>query len=129
MTRDPRLAAFAALNGALAVALGAFAAHGVGPEAEALLRTGAQYQGVHAVLGVVCALAAPAGLMRLGGWLAAGGGLVFSLALAAIALLDIRVMGAVAPVGGSLMILGWLVLAGGALRHAPSPTASPPPST
>lgn len=129
MTRAPRLAAFAALNGALAVALGAFAAHGVGPEAEALLRTGAQYQGVHAVLGVVCALAAPAGLMRLGGWLATGGGLVFSLALAAIALLDIRVMGAVAPVGGSLMILGWLVLVGGALRHAPSPTASPPPST
>jgi uncharacterized membrane protein YgdD (TMEM256/DUF423 family) len=129
MTRAPRLAAFAALNGALAVALGAFAAHGVGTEAESLLRTGAQYQGVHAVLGVACALAAPTGLMRLGGWLAAGGGLVFSSALAAIALLDIRVMGAVAPVGGSLMILGWLVLAGGALRHAPSLTASPPPFT
>ena len=129
MSPSPRLAAFAALNGALAVALGAFAAHGVGPEAEALLQTGAQYQGVHAVLGVACALAAPAGLMRLGGWLATGGGLVFSLALAAIALLDIRIMGAVAPVGGSLMILGWLVLAAGAVRHASSPPASPPPST
>jgi uncharacterized membrane protein YgdD (TMEM256/DUF423 family) len=129
MSHAPRLAAFAALNGALAVALGAFAAHGVGPEAEALLRTGAQYQGVHAVLGVVCALAAPAGLMRLGGWLVASGGLVFSLALAAIALLGLRVMGAVAPVGGSLMILGWLVLTVGALRPAPSLPPSPPPST
>jgi len=129
MSHAPRLAVFAALNGALAVALGAFAAHGVGPEAEALLGTGAQYQGVHAVLAIACALAAPAGLMRLGGWLAASGGLVFSLALAAIALLDIRVMGAVAPVGGSLMILGWLTLAAGAVRPSPSPPASPTPST
>jgi len=129
MTHPSRLAVFAALNGALAVALGAFAAHGVGPEAEALLRTGAQYQGVHAVLGVVCALAAPAGLMRLGGWLAVSGGLVFSLALAAIALLDVRLMGAVAPVGGSLMILGWLTLAAGAVRHPGSAPASPTPST
>ncbi|MCZ8087164.1 MAG: DUF423 domain-containing protein [Brevundimonas sp.] len=129
MTHALRLAVFAALSGALSVALGAFAAHGVEPKAEALLRTGAQYQGVHAVLGFICALAAPPGLMRLGGWLAASGGLLFSLALAGIALLDIGVMGAVAPLGSSLMILGWLGLAAGALRPLPSHPASPASST
>jgi uncharacterized membrane protein YgdD (TMEM256/DUF423 family) len=54
---------------------------------------------------------------------------LFSLALAGIALLDIGVMGAVAPLGGSLMILGWLGLAAGALRPLPSHPASPASST
>jgi uncharacterized membrane protein YgdD (TMEM256/DUF423 family) len=36
---------------------------------------------------------------------------VFSLALAFIALLSLPAMGAVAPIGGALMIAGWLCLA------------------
>jgi len=111
------LAAFAALNGALAVLIGAFAAHGAGPEVKTLLTTGGHYQMVHALLALVCAVWPGRGrLVVLAGWLAAGGGLVFSLALSAIALLSLPAMGAVAPVGGILMIAAWLLLLFAALR-------------
>lgn len=111
------LAVFAALNGALAVTLGAFAAHGAGPQVKTLLTTGAQYQLVHAVLALVCAVwPVRSRLVVIAGWLAAAGGLVFALALSAIALLSLTAMGAVAPIGGVLMIVAWLLLAGAALR-------------
>lgn len=117
MRGNRALAAFAALNGAMAVGLGAFAAHGAGPAVKALLTTGAHYQMVHALLALVCALWT--GVARMGaiaGWLAAGGGLVFALALSSIGLMDLAFMGAVAPIGGVLMIAAWLLLAGAALR-------------
>lgn len=111
------LAVFAALNGALAVAIGAFAAHGAGPQIKSLLTTGSHYQMVHAVLALVCAVwPAPPRLVTIAGWLAATGGFVFCLALSAIALLSLPVMGAVAPIGGVLMISAWLLLAVTALR-------------
>lgn len=50
-------------------------------------------------------------IARVAGWLGAAGGSVFSLSLAFIALLSLRAMGAVAPIGGMLMIAGWLCLA------------------
>lgn len=106
------LIVFSALNGALAVALGAFAAHGAAPQVKTLLTTGAHYQLAHAVFGLACALWTGGGrLARLAGWLGTTGGLVFSLALAFIALLSLPAMGAVAPVGGLLMIAGWLCVA------------------
>ena len=49
MTASRNLILFAALNGALAIALGAFAAHGAGPQVKTLLSTGAHYQLAHAV--------------------------------------------------------------------------------
>jgi len=116
------LAVFAALNGALAVILGAFAAHGAGPQVKTLLTTGAHYQMVHAVLALVCAVwPGRPGLVVLAGWLAAGGGLVFALALSAIGLLSLPAMGAVAPIGGVLMIAAWLLVAGAALRPQSAP--------
>lgn len=114
------LAAYAALNGAVAVGLGAFAAHGAGPAVKALLTTGAHYQLVHALLALVCALWTAGG--RVGaaaGWLAATGGLIFALALSSIGLFGLAAMGAVAPVGGVLMIAAWLLLAGAAFRPSP----------
>ncbi|MFC5374088.1 DUF423 domain-containing protein [Brevundimonas faecalis] len=117
MNRNRILLAFSAVNGAMAVALGAFAAHGAAPKAAALLSTGAHYQMIHAVLAVACALWVGGGRgARAAGWLAVSGGLVFCLSLAAIALLGLRWMGAVAPIGGTLMIIGWVVLAVAALR-------------
>ena len=111
------LAVFAALNGAVAVGLGAFAAHGTGPAVKTLLTTGAHYQLVHSVLALVCALWAAGGRAgAVAGWLAATGGLVFAVALSSIGLLGLSAMGAVAPVGGVLMISAWLLLAGAALR-------------
>jgi uncharacterized membrane protein YgdD (TMEM256/DUF423 family) len=117
MSWNRSLAGFAALNGAMAVAVGAFAAHGAGPQVKTLLTTGAGYQLSHALLGLACALwsAAPR-LAHLGGWLAAAGGLIFCLALSLIGLASLPALGAVAPVGGVLMIAGWLVVAFAAFR-------------
>lgn len=117
MTVDRSLAAFAALNGALAVALGAFAAHGAGPQVKSLLTTGAHYQLAHAVLALICALWPARGpLITIAGWLAGAGGLTFSLALSAIALLSLSAMGAVAPIGGLMMIAAWLLVLFAAFR-------------
>ena len=111
------LAVFAALNGAMAVAVGAFAAHGAGPAIKTLLTTGAQYQMVHAVLALVCAIwPVRTQLIVVAGWLATLGGLVFCLALSSIGLLGLSLMGAVAPVGGVLMIAAWLLTAFAAWR-------------
>ena len=121
MTWNRHLAAFAALNGAMAVAVGAFAAHGAGPQIKTLLQTGASYQLAHAVLGVVCATVPPRiRLAKVAGWLATTGGLIFCLALAFLGLLSLPALGAVAPIGGLLMIAGWLALAFCGLRASPS---------
>jgi len=112
MIQSRNLVVFAALNGAMAVMTGAFAAHGAGPAIKALLTTGAHYQLTHAVLALVCAIwPARDRLVRAAGWLAATGGLVFATALSLIALGGLPIMGAIAPVGGMLMILGWIWLA------------------
>lgn len=117
MSVSRNLAVFAALNGALAVGIGAFAAHGAAPQVKTLLTTGGHYQMVHAVLAVVCAIWPDRSqTIVVAGWLAATGGLVFCLALSAVALLGLPVMGAVAPIGGILMIAAWLFIAVAALR-------------
>ena len=121
MTLNRNLAVFAALNGAMAVMVGAFGAHGAGPAIKTLLTTGGHYQMVHAMLGLVCAIWPDRSrLTILAGWLATAGGLVFCLSLSAIALLSLPVMGAIAPIGGLLMIAAWLLLAFAALRNPPS---------
>lgn len=97
-----------ALSGALAVGAGAFAAHGASAEAAEWLRTGAFYQLVHAV-------AALAVLERLGAKGPAitfvAGGAIFALTLYAMAFGAPRWLGAITPIGGTLLIAGWLWLA------------------
>ena len=113
----------AAVNGLVAVAAGAFGAHGASdPQVREWLRTGASYQLAHAVAG----LAAWALLPRLGraagaaGWLFGAGGLVFGGSLYALALTGLRVWGAVTPVGGLLLMAGWAVLIWSAARGGAS---------
>ena len=117
MTWNRHLAVFAAFNGAMAVAVGAFAAHGAGPQIKTLLTTGASYQLTHALLALICSILPVSGrLPAVAGWLGSIGGLIFCLALAFLGLLSLPVLGAVAPIGGVLMIAGWLVLAFAAFR-------------
>ncbi|MHC3127262.1 hypothetical protein OB03_08135 [Brevundimonas sp. GN22] len=121
MRANKNLIVFAALNGAMSVAIGAFGAHGVASSQAELLQTGGQYQMVHAVLAAAIGFWPDSGRAgRIAGWLAASGGLVFCSALTLLALAGLRFMGAVAPIGGSLMILGWLLLAGHAVRRTVS---------
>lgn len=117
MAVNRNLAAFAAVNGAMAVALGAFAAHGAGPQIKTLLTTGAQYQLTHALLAVACALwPGYPRLVHIAGWLASVGGLIFSLSLAFLGFLSLPALGMVTPIGGVLMIAAWLLLVLAALR-------------
>lgn len=106
------LVIFAALSGALAVGAGAFGAHGVSGAAAEWLRTGAHYQIVHALAAL---LAAQMGA-RGPGWLFVAGGAVFAGTLYLMALGLPRWLGAVTPIGGVLLIAGWLWLAWAAAR-------------
>lgn len=106
------LVLFAALSGALAVAAGAFGAHGAEGKAAEWLRTGGQYQLIHAVAALVAAQLGARGA----GWVMLGGGALFAGTLYLMALGLPRWLGAITPIGGTLLIAGWLWLAVAALR-------------
>ena len=118
--------ALAGLNGLMAVAAGAFGAHGVSdPQVKDWLRTGAQYQLVHAVAGLACfsLLRASVGPAAWAGWLFGLGGLLFGGSLYLLALTGTRLLGAVTPIGGVLLMLGWAALIWGAIGLAAAPKA------
>lgn len=102
----------AALSGALAVGAGAFGAHGASGQAAEWLKTGGQYQLVHAVAALVA--------MQLGargaGWCFVVGGALFAGTLYLMALGLPKWLGAITPIGGLLLIAGWLWLAWRAAR-------------
>jgi uncharacterized membrane protein YgdD (TMEM256/DUF423 family) len=102
----------AGLLGAIAIALGAFGAHGLKerlaliPEAGGWWETATFYLLTHAVaVGAIAVRSVwPA---RLG----AAGAVIFAGTLYAMALGAPRWFGAITPIGGSLLIAGWVVLA------------------
>jgi uncharacterized membrane protein YgdD (TMEM256/DUF423 family) len=109
----------AALSAAIAIAVGAFAAHGVDPSTEAgrkareWLQTGSQYELIHA-LAILAAVVLVRGTMLNGRIALAAqclflaGSVFFPGALYALAFGGPRWLGAVAPLGGTALILGWL---------------------
>ena len=98
------IAILAAVSAALAVAAGAFGAHAAAGQQEAeWLRTGGMYQLVHAV-----AALAIMGVARGPAMLLLAGSAIFALTLYAMAIGGPRWLGAVTPIGGSLLIAGWL---------------------
>ena len=107
---------FGAVSGGLAVVFGAFGAHALAErltdEQLSWWDTGVRYQAWHAL-----ALLAVGVLGRMGvgtgpsGWLFAGGTLIFSGTLYAMALGGPRWFGAITPIGGLLLIAGWATLA------------------
>lgn len=110
---DRHLAAAGALLAGLGIALGAFAAHGLQGRIDAVRlgwwETGVAYQ-MWGALGILLLAALPVRTPPAG-WLLAAGILLFSGALYAMALGAPRALGMVAPVGGLLMIAGWLLAA------------------
>jgi uncharacterized membrane protein YgdD (TMEM256/DUF423 family) len=113
------LVATGALLAGAGVALGAFGAHALkgGLDAEALgwWQTAVQYLLPHAVAVVALGVSGRADLRRPC-WLLAGGAALFSATLFAMALGGPRWLGAVTPLGGAALILGWLWLAWTVLR-------------
>ena len=111
-----------ALSAFVAVALGAFAAHGLrarlSPELLATFETGVRYEMYHALalLGVAWAYSRwPGTLVIASGWLFIAGTLLFSGSLYVLALSGVRWIGAITPLGGLAFLAGWvcLVLAAG----------------
>jgi len=116
----------AGVNGFLAVALGAFGAHGLQSylegQVDGALRlewweTAAHYHLIHALAFVACAWIAERTAGRLavfGGWCFQLGILLFSGSLYVMCLTDLRVLGAVTPIGGVLLLGGWALVVAGA---------------
>jgi uncharacterized membrane protein YgdD (TMEM256/DUF423 family) len=108
---------------ALAVALGAFGAHGlkkiVDAETVAIYQTGVQYQMYHALALLALGILAErfsSSLVHYAGFLFIGGVVLFSGSLYMVASLKamnnavptaIRIM---TPIGGALFVLGWVLL-------------------
>ena len=110
--------ALGALIAGLAVAAGAFGAHGLrgrlSPDMLTVFETGARYQMYHALALFAVAWAAarwPGGGTTTAGWLFVAGVVLFSGSLYVLALSGVRWLGAVTPLGGLCFLAGWATLA------------------
>lgn len=125
----------------LAVALGAYAAHGLDPVLKAVysesdvrvlgglslpaaykalqdFKTAAEYQLTHALALLAVGLLAREGsrrLLTIAGWSFVGGIVLFSGSLYVLSITGIRGWGAITPFGGVLFLVGWASLAVAAL--------------
>jgi uncharacterized membrane protein YgdD (TMEM256/DUF423 family) len=120
----------AGVNGLLAVALGAFGAHGLkarmaqladGAQRLGWWETAAHYQLAHALAIGLCAQLIARGTGRaseLAVWSFSAGIALFSGSLYAMTLTGMRGLGAVTPIGGLLLLAGWtaLIVAAWSLR-------------
>ena len=103
-----------AVLGFLAVALGAFGAHGleavlIANSRTATWQTAAHYHLAHAVVMLFVAQCRPS--WRIAWWLLFCGALIFSGALYTLALTNVKWLAHIAPFGGVSLLGGWLALA------------------
>ncbi len=114
-----------ALLGLTAVAMQAALAHTLPARLDeaslALVRTAAGMQLWHAIILVVCALI-PGRAASLAGAAFLAGTVIFCFTLYTHALLAFPLLSGAAPVGGTLLMLGWLLLAFAGFRFS-SPAA------
>jgi len=102
------ISVLASLSAAIAIGASAFGAHAAAsPQAAEWLRTGGLYQLIHAVA-VLALIRLPVGQGPLLALL--GGSVLFAVTLYIMAIGGPRWLGAVTPIGGTIMIAGWLWL-------------------
>lgn len=116
----------AALNGFIAVAAGAFGAHGlqgrVGERALAAFETGAQYHMYHALalIGVawLASISTQTGITATGiaGWAFLTGIILFSGSLYFYGLTESRALVLITPLGGLAFLVGWGTLLYAAIK-------------
>lgn len=125
-----------AVMGFLSVAMGAFGAHGLrgrvlaeapAPAAEGgrravtperrleVFETGARYNAYHALalvaLGLLVMYAGPSAAANVAGWAFLAGIVIFSGSLYALGFTGLGVLGAITPIGGVALLIGWAALA------------------
>ncbi|WP_404459894.1 DUF423 domain-containing protein [Sutcliffiella horikoshii] len=108
----------AAINGFLAVALGAFGAHGLeGRVSERMIeiwKTGVTYQMFHAgglfVVALLMERFNSTGLLNGAGWSFLIGIILFSGSLYILTLSGVKVLGAITPLGGVAFLIGWVLI-------------------
>jgi uncharacterized membrane protein YgdD (TMEM256/DUF423 family) len=113
----------------LSVALGAFGAHGlkkvVSPESVATYQTGVHYQMYHALAIILVAILAErflnsyihyAGFFFLAGVVFFSGSLYLIVSMHAMSKAVPTLLGLLTPIGGMLMIIGWVLLLIGILK-------------
>jgi uncharacterized membrane protein YgdD (TMEM256/DUF423 family) len=113
----------AAVNGLLAVAFGAFAAHGLQARVDAhalsAFETGARYHMYHALaIGLVAIVPRTTSLREWAAGFFLAGIVLFSGSLYLLALTGFRPLGFVTPFGGLSFLLGWAALAWAATKIA-----------
>lgn len=114
-----------AINGLLAVALGAFAAHGLKTRLSehmlTVFQTGVQYHATHALalilVGIIAQALPDSKSLHVAGWAVLAGIVLFSGSLYLLALTGVSWIGAITPFGGSAFLLGWGLLAWAAWRE------------
>jgi uncharacterized membrane protein YgdD (TMEM256/DUF423 family) len=118
-----RFAVIGAASGFLAVALGAFAAHGLrdrlSPTLLDTFEVAVRYQMYHSLALFVVAWLSQCGSQRVVTWsgIAFVSGLVlFSGSLYAYVLSEQRVFALITPLGGLCFLLGWVLLGSGAFK-------------
>lgn len=106
-----------AAYGFIAVAFGAFGAHALKQKLSAdmlaVWRTAVEYQFYHALALLLIGVLArqmPTVSFNVSGTCFAAGVLLFSGSLYVLALSDVRVLGAITPLGGLLFLTGWIFL-------------------
>jgi uncharacterized membrane protein YgdD (TMEM256/DUF423 family) len=107
----------------LAVALGAFAAHGLrtrlSQDLFAIFEVGVRYHMYHALglLGVAWACSRwPDSGAQWAGWAFVVGIVVFSGSLYLLSITGIRWLGAITPIGGVAFLIGWILLVWAAVK-------------
>lgn len=113
-----------AANAFLAVALGAFGAHGLrarlAPDLLAIYKTGVDYHFYHALgllaVGLVAAQFPTDGWLRWSGGLMLAGIVIFSGSLYVLSITGVRWLGAITPIGGLCFLAAWVLLAVGVAK-------------
>jgi len=107
----------AALLMALAVAIGAFGAHGLkshlSDEMMQIYKTGVEYHFYHALgllLVGILSLSMPSGWLNWSAILLTAGIILFSGSLYLLAVTGVKWLGAITPFGGLSFIAGWVLL-------------------
>ena len=120
---------FGGIFGALAVIFGAFGAHALknifDPEQQKSFETGVKYQMYHALLLIICGIIFPflETTQVVMGWCLILGVILFSFSIYGLCLSGARgrklkFLGPVTPLGGLLLLTGWIVLTYNMMKYS-----------